>query len=291
MNTESKNHRLTGFRQRSAPGAALATILIGSLLLAGCQKQPGGQVVAVVGDEEITLTELRAEARTPTNSAAPVVQAANDAALARLVDRNVLADYARDKGIDRSPDFVARRRQMEQTLLATLAIRDLAGGTTKPSKEEVRRFVASNSTLFAQRQRLEIDRIQIATPASPADVQSLVKLQDLALIEAELGRRGIRFQRGRGFFDTATAPPQIAKQINALPNGEIFDLTTDGSTYIAAITGRSAVINPRENWDAAASSLLERQKAAAKVQAELDKLRKGAKVSYDAAYRPKPAAS
>lgn len=271
--------------------AALLSCLIGAVLLAGCEKQPGGQVVAVVGDDEITLTELRAEAKTPASATGPAVQAANEAALARLVDRNVLADYAREKGFDRSPDFVARRRQVEQSLLASLAIRDLAGTPPKPTPEEVRRFVASNGTLFAQRQRLDMDRIQIDTPGNAAEVQSLVKLQNLDLIAAELTRRGVKFQRGRGFFDTASVPPEIAKQIASLPNGEVFDLTTGGATYIAVITGRSAVANKPENWDAAAAALLARQQVATKVQAELDKLRKGAKINYDAAYRPKPAAS
>lgn len=272
--------------RRSLRRPAIAC-LVGGLLVLGCAKQPGGQVVAVVGDDEITLTELRAEARTPPTAAGPEVLAANAAALTRLTDRNLLAKYARDKGFDRSPDFVARRRQIEQQLLASLAIRELAGPPPKPTPAEVQRYIDTNPTLFAQRQRLEIDRIRMPTPGSPDVIQSLVKLQNLDAAQAQLAGQGVKFERGRGIFDTASVAPEIAKQIAALPNGEVFDLTTDGSTFISTIVGRTPLPSTPANWNAAATATVARDKVASKVEAELAKIRKATKIEYDAAYRPK----
>jgi EpsD family peptidyl-prolyl cis-trans isomerase len=257
------------------------------LLSFGCAKQPGGQVVAVVGDEEITLAELRAEARTPPATAAPEVLAANAAALTRLTDRNLLAQYARDHGFDRTPDYVTRRRQIEQQLLANLAIREIAGPPPKPGPAEVQRFIDSNTTLFAQRQRLDIDRVRIATPSDNSVIQALVKLQNLDAIESRLASQGSKFERGRGVFDTASIAPEIAKQIVALPNGEVFDLTVNGDTYLATITGRNPLPSTPENWQRAAAAVVARDKVAAKVETELSKLRAKTKIEYDAAYRPK----
>lgn len=259
--------------------------LCASLLLLGCDKQPGGQVVAVVGDDEITLTELRAEARTPPTAAEPEVLAANAAALERLTDRNLLAKYARDKGFDRSPDYVARRRQIEQQLLATLAIRELAGTPPKPSPAEVQKFIDANPTLFAQRQRLDIDRIQLAGRVDQPVIQSLVKLQDLDATAARLTAEGIQFRRGRGVFDTASVDPGVAKQIAALPDGEVFDLTMNGATYIAAITGRAPLPSTPANWNGLATAAVARSQVASRVETELAKLRKATPIQYDAAYR------
>lgn len=282
-------YRRTG--RRSGLARPAVACLLGALLLAGCAKKPGGQVVAVVGDEEITLTELRAEARTPPTAAEPEVLAANAAALARLTDRNLLAKYARDHGFDRSPDFVARRRQIEQQLLASLAIRELAGKPPKPKPEEVQNFIAANPTVFAGRERLEIDRIRIATPRDPAAVQALVKLQNLNAAQTRLAGQGLKFERGRGVFDTASVDPRIAKQIAALPNGEVFDLTTGGSTYIATIVGRNPLRNSMANWIGAATAAVTREQIAAKVETQLDKLRRATKIEYDGAYRPKSSAA
>lgn len=265
--------------------------MVAGLLLSGCAKQPGGQVVAVVGDDEITLTELRAEARTPAGSVGPEAQATNAAALARLVDRNVLAEYARTQGLDRSPDYVARRRQIEQSLLASLAIRKLAGTPPKPGADEVSRFISANPTLFGKRERLDIDRIQIASPSDRATIKALVDLQDLDATEARLVAQKIKFSRGRGVFDTASIDPAVAKQIAALPNGEIFDITSAGSTYISKIVGRTPIVAPPANWTGAAAALVARNQVAAKVEGELDKLRKATKIDYEPAYRPKSASS
>jgi EpsD family peptidyl-prolyl cis-trans isomerase len=276
----------SGWRPPKVPRLAIAGLL-GALSLVGCDKAPGGQVVAVVGDDEITLTELRAEARTPPTAAGPEVLAANAAALARLTDRNILASYARDQGFDRSPDYVEKRRQIEQQLLASLAIRELAGPSPKPTAAEVQRFIDANPTLFARRQRLDIDRIKIETPGDPKVIQSLVKLQNLDAAQARLAAQGMKFERGRGYFDTASVDPTVAGQIAALPNGEVFDLTTGGATYISAVTGRTPLPSTPDNWKAAATAAVARQRVADKVEGQLGKLRKATKIDYDSAYRPK----
>ncbi len=266
-------------------------VLFGAVLLAGCDKQPGGQVVAVVGNEEVTLRELRAEARTRPESSGPEVEAANAAALKKLIDRNVLADFARTEGLDRDPDYVERRRQFDQTLLAALAIRKLAGAPAKPSDAEVDAFVANNPTLFAGRQQLDLKEIRIPRPSDPALVGKLTALQDMDAIAARLQALGIAFERGNAVLDTASIDAEIAKQIVALPDGEIFDITREGSTYFAAIVGRRPAAADRGSWKAAAAQLLQRQKAGAVIESKVAQLRTAARIQYEPAYKPKPATS
>ncbi len=260
-------------------------------MLAGCDKQPGGQVVAVVGSEEVTLKELRAEARTRSDSSGPEAEAANAAALKKLIDRNVLADFARAEGLDRDPDYVERRRQFDQTLLAALAIRKLAGAPASPSNAEVEAFVTANPTLFAGRQQLVLEEIRIPQPSDPAFVTTLTGLQDLDAISARLDARGIAFERGNAVLDTATIDPDIGRQIVALPDGEVFDITREGSVYFAIITGRRPAAADRQDWKAAAAQLLQRQRSGAAIEAEVARLRMAARIQYDTAYKPKSAAS
>lgn len=270
---------------------ASVTVLIGVLLLTACQKQPGGQVVAVVGDEEVTLNELRAETRRNVPATGPEAEAANVAALQKLVDRNVLANYARTEGLDRLPEYIERRRQFDQTLLAALAIRKLVGQPSKPSDADVQAFIAANPTLFAGRQRLSLDQIRIAKPNSASTVKALTDLQNMDEIAARLQAQGTPFQRGPAVLDTASIDPGIGKQIVALPNGEVFDINREGSTYITAITGRSPVPPEPAAWPPAAAATLQQQRAAAKVEAEVTRLKQAAGVRFDPAYKPKAAGS
>ncbi|GGI67560.1 hypothetical protein GCM10007973_00930 [Polymorphobacter multimanifer] len=263
----------------------------GFFLLSGCDKQPGGQVVAVVGKEEVTLKELRAEARTQPDSSGPEVEAANAAALKKLIDRNVLADYARSEGLDRDPDYVERRRQFDQTLLAALAIRKLAGAPATPSDAEVEAFVADNPTLFGGRQQLDLEEIRIPRPSDAGVVSKLTALQSLDAIAARLQAQGIAFERGKAVLDTAAVDAEIGKQIVSLPDGEVFDITREGSTYFAIITGRRPAAADREAWKAAASQLLQRQRSGTAIEAEVARLRTAARIQYDTAYKPKTASS
>lgn len=277
-----KTHLHTG----AAPGLILALLLV-----AGCDKQPGGQVVAVVGNEEVTIKELQAETRNTARLTGPAAEAANATALKKLVDRNVLAEYARSEGLDRLPEYVERRRQFDQTLLAALAIRKLIGQPPKPTDAEVQAFIAANPTLFAGRQRLSLDQIRIATPPTTGGIKALTDLQDMNAIAARLRAQGTPFERGPAVLDTATIDASIGKQIAALPNGEVFDINRDGSTYITAITGRAPVPPEPSAWPPAAAATLRQEQAARKIEAEVARLKKAAGVRYDPAYQPKTGGS
>ena len=102
-------------------------ILTVAAALTACNKKPGGQVAAVVNGQEITQQDLRTEAVSQNLKSKAEFDAAAPGMVQRLVDRTVLSDYARKNNLDRGPEFVARRRQMEESLLAYLALRKLIG--------------------------------------------------------------------------------------------------------------------------------------------------------------------
>lgn len=254
--------------------------------LAGCGKEPGGQVVAVVNDEEITQQELRAEAELSQLPPGQDFQAVAPQLLERVVERNLLADYARNQGLDRGPDYVARRRQLEQTLLATLALRKLSGTPTTPTSAEVQKFIADRPTHFARRERLTLDQIRLPKPPPREQIQALTQLGSIDAIATKLQADGVEFQRGRPVLDSATIDPAVAKQIVALPAGELFDLTTPGGTFISAITARTPAATPPQTWTAVATEAVKRDSAGKSIQQVMAKLRKEAEIKYDPVFKP-----
>jgi EpsD family peptidyl-prolyl cis-trans isomerase len=266
-----------------------ALILTALIAVAGCSKQPGGQVAAVVNGEEVTQQELRAEAdtagvRVPQGPLPPEVATQM---LERVINRNLLAEYAREQGLDRGPEYVLRRRQLEQTLLANLATRKVLGTPTKPTERQVQEFITKNPTLFAQRQRLTLDQLRFPTPADPKRIQQLAQLGSIDAIARQLAADNVTAQRSSPALDTATIDPAVANQIVALPPGEIFDISTGGTTFINVITGRANVATPPATWTAPATEAVRRTGVGNKISDTIEKLRKEAKIAYDSAYQPK----
>ena len=95
-----------------AAGCALAI-----LALSGCKREATGQVAAVVNGDEITLQEINAEignTELPKGIDRKVVQ---QAALQRIIDRRLIASAAREDGIDKDPQYIARQRRVDELLL------------------------------------------------------------------------------------------------------------------------------------------------------------------------------
>lgn len=277
----------SGSKHTGRAGRIIVAVALTLVTTSGCSKKPGGQVVAVVNDEEVTRQELQAEAKTAQIPATADKQAAMSSILQRVIDRNLLATYAREQGLDRGPEYVARRRLMEQGLLAEIGLRKLAGAQSDPTPAEVQAFVAANPTLFAQRQQLTLDQVQFPTLADAGKLKAISALPTIDAVVQRLNAEGISFTRGTPVLDTATLEPSVARQITVLRNGEVFDISTGGQTFVSAITARSSAAAQQATWSAVAADAIKRQRLMKSVEASMVKLRKDAKIQYDPAFKPK----
>ena len=90
-------------------------------------------------------------------------------------------------------------------------------------------------------------------------------------------------------LDTGAISQEIAKQIVVLPNGEVFDLSVGGVTFISKIKDRAAIATPQAGWAAEAAANLRRERLVKIASGKLQELRKKAHIEYAPAYRPKDA--
>lgn len=272
------NHGRSGQRGLAA-GLAMAA------LLAGCSKAPGGQVVAVVNNQDITQQELQAQAVAEGIPSNTNFKAVAPGILERVIQRNLLADYARDQGLDRSPAFVARRRLMEQTMLASMALEKLAGQQPAPTPAQINAYINANPTLFAKREELVLEQLRFPTPNPAAKVGQLSSLSSLDLAEAELRRMGVPVSRAEVRVDTGALAPQIATQIVALPPGTLFDISANGVSLISTIKSRAPIGGDPSSWTAIAANAVAQQTKLKAAGARLDELRKAAKVTVAPEYK------
>lgn len=273
------------------PRRVAIALAVSVLLLGGCGKKPGGQVVAVVNSEEITQQELRAEADAAGVPPGQDVAVYAPAILDRIIQRNLLASYAHDQGLDRGPEYVARRRQLEQALLANLSLRKIAEPAGSPSAAEVQAFIAQNPALYARREKLTLDQVRFPTPKDTRQIKTLAALGSIDAIEAKLRADNVPSARGVSAIDTGAVESAVARQVSALKNGEVFDLSVNGTTFISTITARTDVPTSSATWTAPAANLLKRERMQKTVADAMTKMRASAKIEYDPAFKPAAAAT
>ncbi|QGN56087.1 peptidyl-prolyl cis-trans isomerase [Novosphingobium sp. Gsoil 351] len=208
------------------------------MILAACGREPGGQVAAVVGDDEITLQEINAEigsAQIPKGADAKVIQRS---ALQRIVERRLLADMARDDGLDKQPEFIIRRRQLEDALLLQL-LRNKAGRSIRiPSEATLDKYVAAHPARFAERALLKLDQIRFPMPADPTKLRALEADHSIDAVASSLKGLGIAYERVPATLDSSQLPPAVLARIQALPAGEPFIVPAGGIVSVSVVNGR-----------------------------------------------------
>lgn len=264
-------------------------VVLSAIVLAGCgsEKAPSGQVVATVDGVEITQSELNDELagrRAPTVQQQKQLQSA---VLNQIAARVLLANAAKEQGLDDTPEAAIAKRRAEQVALIGLLQKKLGASTPPPSDDEVAQFVADNGELFANRQIYIVDQVIVQSPP-PALMQSLKELEDFGVIKAEVAKYKLPTATTLGSIDALTVAPDVAKKLAALPATGVFILPADGAVRINHIRERQ--LSPVSSADASrvAKQMLMQRRQGQQVQDAIAKiLNEGrAKVKFNPAFQP-----
>lgn len=264
--------------------------LAGTMLLAGCQKEATGQVAAVVNGDEITLQEVNAEMsgmQLPQGADKAQVQ---KAAVQRIVERRLLAQAARDDGIDKSPEFLVRRRQLEDALLIQLMSQRVERSIAVPDSRAIDTFVSKNPAVFSGRTIYTLDRIQFPIPSDPGRLKALQDDHSMDAVANRLRQMGIPFTRETAGMDSAQLGQERLDRIKTLPKGEPFVIPENGRVTVAVITGSAPQPLTGDQVRPAAVQMLRNQSLSAAMQQRLATQKAKAKIKYQAAFEP-PAAN
>ena len=129
-----------------------------ALALTACEKEPTGQVAAVVGDEEITLQQINGELAALQLPAGTDEDAARNIALNRVIERRLLAKVAREEGLDQTPEFFVQQSQLIDGLLIRLLSEKLRRGVSVPTEADIEQYVAERREAFEGRKFLQVDQ-------------------------------------------------------------------------------------------------------------------------------------
>lgn len=267
-------------------GQTLTITLFAAMSLAGCgEATPTGQVVAIVNGEEVTVSELRAEA------AARDVPDADDPAtrselLRAVVDRKLWVQGARRGKLDQQIEFVLARHRAEEVLLANLLIRTVGDAVEPPSDDDLNRFLQRSPAAFASRTVFQIDQIDFRPSDDHGVGERLTKASSLDEIDRLLTSTGIVSQRSRTEWNSMFMPAGLATKLRSQSPGKPF-LHRDGEKIVAGVViGKTDVPLSDNNRQVLARQNLSQQNLQAAVGKRLDEIRASAKISYKPGFAP-----
>ncbi|MGB5076924.1 MAG: hypothetical protein WBO17_05535 [Sphingorhabdus sp.] len=257
-----------------------------ALLLAGCDKKPEGQVAAVVNGDEITLQEINSEVGSANVPKGMDVKLVQQAALQRIVERRLLAQSAREEGLDKTPEYLIRSRQMDDSLLVQLLGQRAEKTFQVPDQRAIDKFMAENPAMFAGRKIFTVDRIQFALPTDMAQLKSMENDHSMAAVAARLTQLGINFERGPAKMDSAQLGQQRLDQIKALPEGEPFVTPENGLVTVAVITGETPVPANSADMGLLATQAMRNQQLGKSLQDRLKQARAKGEIKYQPGFAP-----
>lgn len=272
----------------------LAVVLPAALTLAGCDQvkklvggKPKGQVAATVNGEEITVTELKAELGNFSSPDPKVMKAAQQQALQAIIMRNLLTQKAKQDKLDKSPEYTLQARRGEQTLLAQLYQRKLAGAVAAPSRDDATAFVSSHPTMFADHKVIVVEQL-IANPGRKLTPDQIKPLKTLEDVKALFTAQSIPYRENVATIDTLNADPRTIDQIEKLPAGEVFVVPQNGAFMFNRITSTKSLPITGDVAVNYAINVLRNQKAQELVRTQMINLRSSAEksITYNPAYKP-----
>lgn len=261
-----------------------ATALLG---LSACDKKAEGQVVAVVNGEEITAQEVNGALGAAAAQGEPDQQMRN-AALARLVDRRLLAEIAREEGVANSPDYILRQRAMEENMLVQMMGEKLARDNKAPTAQQIDALIAENPQAFADRTVFALDQIIFPMPPRRDVFEALTPAKTMAEVVATLNKFGIKFQRGTNTIDSANLPLPVFQQFKRVGSSEPMVIPAGGAVTVAMITeSKTSPVSGQAARTMATNAYTKREVDKA-LKAKLDAARKAAEIEYQSGFAAPP---
>jgi len=262
------------------------SFLLFATALAGCERvsadRADAQLVARVNGIEISARQVRA------GGATSVAQAVE-----KIIDRELLVQKALEAGLERDPLVKDTIDNARRQVLAQAYIEHAAGGAAKPSREEVRAFYNENPALFAERRIYRMRELVVSAPAEMIDVlrAQAARTAELDELASWLKSRNARFSVATETQPAEQLPLAFLPQLARMKSGDIAVFATPASAQFSVTASVIQLIHAEEAplGIEQASGLIEQFLAGRRrleiAQAEVKRLREGARIEYVAQFK------
>jgi EpsD family peptidyl-prolyl cis-trans isomerase len=277
---------LAALCSRAVVGVSVA---MAALLVAGCGASApaaDSQVAVRINKGEVTVHQVQAVLKRQPRLLAEQPAAASAKVLDVLVEQELAAQAATDKGLEREPDVVQALQLARREVLARAYQEQLAANVSGPSSDEVDRYYDAHPAVFAQRRLYMLQ--EFAVEATAEQASSLAALAKRAKSADEVGsllrEAGLK-QRTRRFVQAAEdVPAVVLEPLSKLEKGQSLAMTQGAVPRIFTLLDvQSAPIERRQAADVIAGYLVSERKRQL-VAPAMKALRDAAEIKYQGAF-------
>jgi len=242
--------------RRAVSAAALAALAVIALVACGPKKDvagdaaAGGEVVATVGGQDLTASQLQIAMQKQRGMRPDAGDAAAKQVLDQLVDEQIVAEKAVAAKLDQDPLVVAQIEAARRDILARRFIEQVAESAPKPTDEAIQKFYDSRPAMFAQRKVFTLQRTDIQVPDDrrsevDAKVQSVKSSDELS---AWLKSQKLAFTTKSEQDASEQLPPNVLEKLNTLKDGQA--MVVPSQFGVTALTLVSSTAAPKQLADA-----------------------------------------
>jgi EpsD family peptidyl-prolyl cis-trans isomerase len=185
---------------------------------------PMGQVIAHVGNSDVTVQELENEFRWALIPPDKRDDATVKRMLGDLVQRKYLVQKALEGKLDREPTVLLDMLRAREQVLATAFVqRDVAAKSTAIGKNDVDKYIGSHPMMFDKRELLTVDKVSIPlTPAAQTAVAATKNSKSLEEVEQKLTEAGMLHNRSMGVISSSDIPEDFFNALKAQKPDDVF---------------------------------------------------------------------
>jgi len=256
-----------------------------TLLAGGCGSSQAdisksGQVLAKVGDKEITTAYFdRQIANLPESAKQFVTQGqGKKAMLEGMVNREIIFNEAIKKKLDKDAELQRKVEDMKRELLVTTYLQNEVISKIKVDDKEVRDFYDQNPGEFKNREEIRISQIVVADEKKAKEaLEKLSNRRDFGDLAAEISTdKPSAARKGDvGYFSRGRLPQEVRDSMFKLNVGEVSQPhKMNGSYEIYKITDRKTTAYTFEQVKDAIRMQLFNQKMQTEVKRIVDEAKK-----------------
>jgi EpsD family peptidyl-prolyl cis-trans isomerase len=265
-----------------------ALVLASVAALAACGK-PGSdssQVVASVGHDEITETQVNHALERQANVRPDQLESASRQAVSSLVDQAIVLQKARDLKIDRDERVVQNIESARRELIVGAYLNRIADGAAKPSDKAIQDYYDQNPELFSKRRVYAFEEVTVDAPAAQAkEIEAqLTQFKSPAEMAAWLKDKQIATHAKQTVLAAENVPLALLKRVAALAPGQGLIVTNDNAMRMLFLKGTQDASMTVDQARPAITAFLVAQGRRDAVQKEMASLHADAKVAYFGKY-------
>jgi EpsD family peptidyl-prolyl cis-trans isomerase len=265
-----------------------------ALLLAACGSDApvaDSQVAVRINKGEISVHQVQAVLKRQPRLLVDQPEAAAAKVLEVLIDQELAAQAAVDKGLERDPDVVQALALARREVLARAYQEQLANTAVGPTSDEVERYYASRPEVFAQRRLYTIQ--EFAVEASPERADALRTIAKRAKnaddVENLLREAGLNRHLRRFVQASEDVPASVIEPLAGLEQGQSLAITQGALPRIFTVLDvQSAPVDRRQASEAIAVYLTNERKRQL-VAPAMKALRDTAQIRYQGEFAKTPA--